>query len=57
MRSPVSHVPRKCVDPEALEPFVSESSGPVAPGESVLGAGQYGHPFRDVTVDDAELPR
>ena len=57
MRSPVSHVPRKCVDPEALEPLVSESGGPVAPGESVLGAGQYGHPLRDVTVDDAELPR
>ena len=52
MRSPVSHVPRKCVDPEALEPLISESSAPVAPGESILNADQNGHPFGDVTIDD-----
>ena len=44
------------MDTEGLEPVVVEPLGPVDSSESVLDAGQPGHPLGDVHVDSVELP-
>src|SRR6266498_3776061 len=56
IRSPVAHRSRKPVDPELVEPPVSESGGPVPASEAVLHAGELGHALGDVAVDGGELP-
>src|SRR4029077_15529347 len=43
-------------DAELGAPFVVEAGDPVAPGESVLGAGEDREAFVDVAVDQRELP-
>lgn len=57
MRTPVSHVSSEGVDPETLEPLVSETGGPVAPRESVLVAGQNGESLRHIAINGGEFPR